>query len=175
VAQKDQPQALWLAFAGSSTMAAKMSFQANLPNDALVGRFLASVREENVQIAKRNWELIGLVSTLQASLEALQEEEAELAAQHAHILQSIPSTEVGADMNTSHNINDFQPPEQDLVRSALQGGLAQEYGHSVTLSEPIPEEGWQKPLSLKAALAHFSTPRHDWVYVNINTLWAFAA
>jgi len=175
VAQKIQPHALWLAFADSSTMAVKMSCQANLLSDTLMGRFLKSIREENVQIAKRNQDLIGLVSTLQASLEALQEEEAELAVQRAHILQSIPSTEIGTDMNTSQNINDFQLPAQDHVRSALQAGLAQEYGHSVAFSEPIPEEGVQQPLSLKAALAHFSTPRHDWVYVNTNTLWPFAA
>jgi len=156
-------------------MATKVACQASLFSGAFMGRFLKSIEEDNLQIAKRNQDLIGLVSTLQASQEALQEEEAELAVLHEHILQSISSIGMDAGMNSSQNINDFTLPDQDLCSSALQGCFTMAYGHRVASNETALGEEVQQPLSLKAALARFSTPRHDWVYVNTNTLWACAA
>jgi len=163
------------AFAYTRQMVPKMSCQANLLSDVFMGRSLKSIGEETEQIAKRNQDLIGLVSILQASQEALQEQEAELAVQRTHILQSISSTGIAVGMNTSQNIDDSTVPEQDLFSRALQGCFAMAYGHSAAYSEPALEEEVQQPLSLKAALARFSTPRHEWVYVDTNTLWACAA
>jgi len=149
-------------------MATKVACQTSLFSGAFMGRYLKSIEEENLQIAKRNQDLIGLVSTLQASQEALQEENAEFTSRHAHILQSISSFGIDAGMHSSQNIVDFTLPKQDMFSSALQGCFAMAYGHRVASSEPALGEELQQPLSLKAALARFSTPRHDWVYVNTN-------
>lgn len=150
-----------------------MSCQANLLSDVFMDRFLKSIEEENAQAARRDQELVGLVSNLQASFEALQDEETELAVQRSYILQSISPMQ--ADMNRSLNISNYQLPEKNLCSTALQGSCARAYGHEAACSALTLEEEVQQPLSLKAALGIFSTPRHNRVHVNTNTLWAVAA